>query len=188
MKAEKAQKEGASRAIQTKPSRGKVYMEDNRPHTFGQFNLIESIQQKRNLGKGLSFDLTSKELPVQMAWDQQKAPHGPANFTNADATNAVQNADFAQSVYVNISGGGYGNTKQAYTMFQLGEALGNVTICVVGHTHKRLVGGAPVYDIAGNCFIPGWQNWQMATPQNQANVISGLAVGGAFPGANRYPH
>lgn len=46
MKAEKTQKEVPLRAIQREPSRGRVYMEDNRPGAVGQAKMIEISQFK----------------------------------------------------------------------------------------------------------------------------------------------
>jgi hypothetical protein len=113
---------------------------------------------------------------VQLVWDPDKCPNGgPQNFNPVQAVNL---ADFNQSVFVNISGGG--TTKQAYTYVQ----LNGWTICVVGHIHlNHGAFGGP-----GNCFIPGWMYWQTQTSNANAQIINGLGVGGVFPGNNRYPH
>jgi len=52
-----------------------------------------------------------------MPWNEYKCKWGtPAGFDNQAAQNAVNNADFTESVYVNISAE-EGNTKQAYTYY-----------------------------------------------------------------------
>ncbi len=116
-----------------------------------------------------------------MAWDMTKCRWGvPANFTNTDAENAVRNANFSASVYVNISSAQQ-MTKQAYCFYE----FGGFRICVVGHVHRD---SNQQWTIAGNSFIPGWAGWDMTTPANQVTVIGGLQAGGAFPGDDRYPH
>lgn len=157
-----------------------AYTKDNDDKLEKQADLMASEMN----AAAFEQQLDSTSPPVQMAWDPVKAPLGPTNFTNADAENAVTNADFASSVFVNISGRSE-NTKQAYTFVTLGSALENRTICVVGHTHRNPTTGT--YNVPGSSFIPGWDSWTMQTPQAQATVISGLPVGGDFP-ANRYPY
>jgi hypothetical protein len=116
-----------------------------------------------------------------MPWDPTKCTRGVPNpFTNADATNIVTNANFAAATYVNISAHS-ATTKQAYTFVR----FGGYDICLVGHVHMDAAGN---WTIAGNCFIPGWQNWQMNLPNAHIAVIAGLATGGVFPGNDRYPH
>jgi hypothetical protein len=116
-----------------------------------------------------------------MGWDMTKCVWGvPNGFTNVDATNAVNNANFALSVYVNVSAK-KGRTKQAYAYV----TVNNFRICVVGHVHQ---GGGGAWTDAGNCYIPGWDSWDMTTPALQIPAIGAVATGGIFPMDNRYPH
>lgn len=117
-----------------------------------------------------------------MPWNKAKCQWGfPENFKAEDAIKAVNTADFSKAVYVDISEEEE-NTKNAFTFYD----VDGYRICVVGHTHynkwKR------IYDEPANCYIPGFQNWQMKTPSHQIKVISALKTGGKFPGNNRYPH
>jgi hypothetical protein len=115
-----------------------------------------------------------------MPWDMTKCKWGvPAPFTNADATNAVNGADFANAVYVNTSAQA-GQTRQAYTYV----VVNGYRICVVGHIHVN----PPGPPTAGNCFIPGWSNWQMNTPAAAVTAIAALPDSGTFPEDDRYPH
>ncbi|WP_109505666.1 hypothetical protein [Nocardioides speluncae] len=118
-----------------------------------------------------------------MPWDPvtTAANGAPAGFTNVDAANCVKAANFANSVYVNTSAT-TGATRQAFTYVP----FGGMTLCVVGHIHIDPTTGA--FTGAGNCYIPGWLNWDMATPAVQCAAIAAMPDGGAFPGANRYPH
>ncbi len=121
-----------------------------------------------------------------MPWNANCPNGGPVGFTNADAIAAVNAADFTQSVYVNTSAQTQA-TRQAFTYVPVVDNAGTAwTICVVGHIHIDPVTGA--YTGPGNCYIPGWDAWAMQTPAAQAAAIIPLANGGAFPGANRYPH
>jgi len=121
-------------------------------------------------------------LPIQMIWNE-KAQQGPANFTENDAAQAITNADFSRSVYVNISAK-EGQTKQAFTYYNLGANFGNITICVVGHTHLN----EGVFSLPGHCYIPGWNTDVQYSPSaTQAAIICNLPVGGTFPGNARYP-
>ena len=114
-------------------------------------------------------------------WDMAKCQWGvPLNFGVNEAQQAVQNADFTQAVYVELSA-----TTQATVKAFTYHMVGNVRICVVGDIHPQ---GQGVPAAPGNCYIPGFQNWKMRTPQNQVQVIEALQVGGAFPGDDRYPH
>lgn len=114
-----------------------------------------------------------------MPWDQNKCKWGyPANFTDQDAAQAVADADFTKSVFVNTSEAG--QTRQAYTYV----VVQGYRICVVGHIHPQK--NKPPK--AGNAFIPGWMNWSMLTPSPSVAVIDGLSDGGQFPGDDRYPH
>ncbi|MDE9364052.1 hypothetical protein PZ938_00390 [Luteipulveratus sp. YIM 133132] len=113
-----------------------------------------------------------------MPWRANLPNPGPMPFTNNDAINLVTNADFTQAVFVQTHNNG--QTRSAYTYVQ----FGGMTLCVVGHVHLTPGGGV----VAGNCYIPGWENWQMITPAAQVNVIAAQADRGAFPDNNRYPH
>lgn len=114
-------------------------------------------------------------------WDPTKCPNGfPPNFGPNEAAQALQNADFTQSVYVNTSAR-TGTTRQAYTYVQ----VGNLTITVVGHIHIDRGGGNPR---PGRSYIPGFEGWMMRTPAPQVAVIAALPDGGVFPDGNRYPH
>ncbi len=114
-----------------------------------------------------------------MGWDKNKCRWGvPDNFDDEKALEALTNADFSKSVYVNTSEQ-EGKTRQAFTYY----VVGDYRICVVGHIHP-LEGGAT----AGNSYIPGWQNWAHKTPEKVVKIIAGLSDGGEFPGDNRYPH
>lgn len=114
-----------------------------------------------------------------MPWDLSKCQWGhPADFTNQDAAQAVADADFNHSVYVNTSQAG--QTRQAYTYV----VVRGYRICVVGHIHPQH--NQPPE--AGNAFIPGWMDWAMPTPTPSVVVIAGLPDQGHFPGDNRYPH
>lgn len=116
-----------------------------------------------------------------MPWNADKCQWGyPEDFTNDDAREAVENADFSQSVYVNTSGTNV--TKKAYTYYE----IKGYRICVVGDVHRKDIHSP--WNIAGNSFIPGWEDWAMQTPPDQVAVIGPLADQGAFPGNNRYPH
>ena len=115
-----------------------------------------------------------------MAWDEEKCQWGyPAEFTNDDARAAVQNADFANAVFVNTSN--TGTTKKAFTYY---ETQG-YRICVVGDVHRA--NEQSPWTIAGNSYIPGWDGWHMPTPPDQVAVIGPLADQGAFPGNNPDP-
>ena len=114
-----------------------------------------------------------------MPWDMATCVNGVPNpFTNADAINLVTNANFANSTFVQVHNNGL--TKSAFLMVP----FGGMTVCVVGHIHLQ-PGQAPA---AGNCYIPGWQNWAMQTPAAQVIAIDAAPAAGLFPGANRYPH
>lgn len=117
-----------------------------------------------------------------MPWDPitTAANGAPAGFTNVDATNVVNAANFANATYVNTSN--TGATRQAFVTVPFGVW----TLTVVGHIHVNPVTG--VFTAAGNCYIPGWQNWSMITPAAACGVIAGMPDAGVFPGANRYPH
>ncbi|MGB8842016.1 MAG: hypothetical protein WCC64_13220 [Aliidongia sp.] len=116
-----------------------------------------------------------------MPWDMNKCLWGvPSGFTNVDAQTAVENAKYELSVYVNISAQDQ-NTKQAYTYY----VFGGFRLCVVAHVHKDTNGE---FTIAGNCFIPGWQDWELETPENVIQTVGALPIKGSFPGDARYPH
>lgn len=115
-----------------------------------------------------------------MPWNMAKCKWGvPVGFTNADAANVVNAADFTASVYVNTSAK-QGKTRQAFTYY----TWGGYRLCVVGHIHPQ-PSGPPV---AGNAYIPGWDGWDTTTPAAAVTVINGLPDGGTFPGDDRYPH
>ena len=59
--------------------------------------------------------------------------------------------------------------------------MGGYRICVVGHIHTK------PRAVAGNTFIPGWENWDMKTPSDAVDVIAKLADSGTFPEGDRYP-
>ncbi|MFC8734299.1 hypothetical protein ACFT5B_17745 [Luteimicrobium sp. NPDC057192] len=121
-----------------------------------------------------------------MPWNAKCPNGGPAGFTDNDAIAAVNAADFTQSVYVNTSARSQA-TRQAYTYVTVVDNAGTAwTICVVGHIHINP--NTHTYTGPGYCYIPGWDDWEMQTPALQAAAIIPLADGGAFPGANRYPH
>lgn len=116
-----------------------------------------------------------------MPWNP--AHPGPANFSNVIATQFVNNADFTHIRYVGISQQ-QGNTKQVFTLHD----YEGWRICVVRHAHFNNTTGQ--YNLAGNSYIPGWDNWQINTPVGQLNQIAGLAnhaAGGFFGGNARYP-
>jgi hypothetical protein len=116
-----------------------------------------------------------------MPWNMTKCQWGvPANFTNADAANAVNNANFAASVYVNVSAQAR-QTKQAFTYYE----FNGYRLCVVAHVHKNTLGQ---WTQPGNCYIPGWDGWEMQTPPAVVAVVGALAPVGTFPGDARYPH
>lgn len=116
-----------------------------------------------------------------MPWDEAKCQWGyPAGFTNENARTAVENADFNNAVFVNTSN--TGTTKKAFTYY----VTQGYRICVVGDVHRA--NAHSPWNIEGNSYIPGWENWQMQTPAAQVNVIGPKADQGAFPGNNRYPH
>jgi hypothetical protein len=102
----------------------------------------------------------------------------------------VNNADFTQAVFVNISAQQQ-NTKQVYTYINFQDTNATIwRLCVVGHTHRNINTGQ--YTEPANCFIPGWNGdqdngWAMATPQGKIVDIANAPVGGVFPGNNRYP-
>lgn len=121
-----------------------------------------------------------EQAEILGAWNPQHP--GPVPFDNVDAANAVMNANFAQSVYVNTSAT-TGTTRQAYTYYFVQRPGHNWRICVVGHIHKNPQGQIT----PGNSFIPGWDNWQMQTPPAACKVIANLPDQGNFPGNNRYP-
>lgn len=114
-----------------------------------------------------------------MGWNKEKCKWGePKDFSDEEAKKAVTNADYSQAVYVNTSSK-EGKTRQAYTYYR----FGGYRICVVGHIH---VGNGKA--MPGNCFIPGWEDWNMKTPSGVVKAIDALKDGGAFPGGDRYPH
>jgi hypothetical protein len=115
-----------------------------------------------------------------MPWDMTKCQWGvPQGFTNASAQNAVNNANFAQSVYVNTSAKA-GRTRQAFTYVE----VNGYRICVVGHIHPQQ--DAP--PVPGGAYIPGWEKWETFTPPHAVKAINRLPDDGVFPGDHRYPH
>lgn len=116
-----------------------------------------------------------------MPWDMNKCVNGvPPVFTNVDATNLVNGANFANAPYVNTS-----NTRATRQAF-VEVAFGAWTVTVVGHIHVNPVTGA--FTAAGNSYIPGWDGWSMATPAAACGVIFAMPDAGVFPGVTRYPH
>jgi hypothetical protein len=115
-----------------------------------------------------------------MPWNQQKCWNGsPPDFTNKDAEIALKNADFSNSVAVQMHRSN--KTKSAFTYYH----YKNWIICVVGHVH--IADNRPK---AGNGYIPGWDRWMMPTPQNQVDIILHLpeiAPGNFFNCLDRYP-
>jgi hypothetical protein len=116
------------------------------------------------------------------SWDPNHS--GPEGFTDADASAMVAAADFATSIYV-VTSAQKGTTKSAFTFATYGlEPQPVWRLTVVCHAHPGRGGGW----VAGNCYIPGWTNWEMTTPTGDVNVIARLPNGGTFPGDERYPH
>jgi hypothetical protein len=116
-----------------------------------------------------------------MPWDLTKCKWGvPAGFTDDDALAAVKAADFGKSVFVNTSAK-QGKTRQAYTYV----TVNGYRICVVGHLHQEPDGSN--LD-SGNCFIPGWENWQVKATSDVVSAIASLPDGGTWLGDDRYPH
>ena len=116
-----------------------------------------------------------------MPWNKEKCQWGyPEGFTDDDARVAVLNADFTKAVFVQISLKEQ-TTKKAYTYHE----FKGYRICIVGDVHRAESGP---WNIAGNSFIPGWEDWYMRTPLDQVAVIGELSQGGSFPNENRYPH
>lgn len=120
-----------------------------------------------------------------MPWNAKCQNGGPVPF---NPVAAVALANFANAVYVNtaaVPNSGGDLTRYAYVYVTVNA--GNVpwTVCVVGHAHFD----AQLQQwVAGNTFIPGWDNWSVATSVAHLGVIAGLQDLGAFPGNNRYPH
>ena len=116
-----------------------------------------------------------------MPWDMTKCQWGvPANFTAADATHAVNNANFATPVYVNVSAQEE-QTKKAFTYYE----FNGYRLCIVADVHKNQQGQ---WTQPGNCYIPGWESWEMQTPPAVVTTVGALASTGTFPGNDRYPH
>ncbi|MBI4850907.1 MAG: hypothetical protein HY819_03675 [Acidobacteria bacterium] len=138
-----------------------------------------------------------------MGWNSKCPQGGPAGFTNSTAAVVVGNADFSQSVYVNISETTE-ETKQAYTYVEHTDTNSQRwRLCVVGHVHIKVTGEGSEQKVeivlsevdgkpTGNTFIPGWggeanTGWDMRTPELDAKEIAALACKGSFPGSARYP-
>ncbi len=125
-----------------------------------------------------------------MGWNDKCLNGEPAGFSDIHAATIVNNADFTQAVFVNISAQQQ-NTKQVYTYINFQDTNATIwRLCVVGHTHRNINTGQ--YTEPANCFIPGWNGdqdngWAMATPQGKIVDIANAPVGGVFPGNNRYP-
>lgn len=119
-----------------------------------------------------------------MTWSDRKcqwgAPFEP--FDKVSVTHAVGLADFHASVFVHTATlEDRSLTRYAYTYV----FVGGYRICVVGHAHKK---PHHLDWVAGHCFIPGWEGWQMGTPDAALKVIKNLTDRGTFPGDGRYPH
>lgn len=112
-----------------------------------------------------------------MAWSNQCPHGGPANF---NPTAAVNGTNFNNAVFVQVSAQTQ-VTKKAFAYYN----VGGFRICVVADVHRQNTNSP--WNIAGNCWIPGWDNWQMTTPNNVVQVVGGLQPGGAYPGNNRFP-
>ncbi|MER6703740.1 hypothetical protein [Streptomyces fumanus] len=116
-----------------------------------------------------------------MPWDMSVCKWGvPADFTDDDALAAVKAADFTKSVFVNTSAKER-KTRQAYTYV----TVKGYRLCVVGHLHQQPDGSNPG---SGNCFIPGWENWDVKTASDVVAVIAKLPDGGTWLDDERYPH
>ncbi|GLZ36471.1 hypothetical protein [Actinokineospora sp. NBRC 105648] len=115
-----------------------------------------------------------------MPWNPDTCKWGaPASFTDQDAANVVNAADFRQAVFVEISKKDK-KTKHAFTYV----TYQGFRLCVNGHIHidgNKITG-------PGNSYIPGWVGWDMTTPAAAVPVIGALPLGGTFPGDDRYPH
>jgi len=118
---------------------------------------------------------------------------------------ALAAADFNHCVYVKAAravGQAWRYTLYAYTYIEVDD----YNVCVVAHAH---IANNPAVNgdwRPGNVFIPGYDNWSVATPgavvttlrnQYQAALVGAVGVDpllpggvdlfGAFPGNDRYP-
>ena len=109
-----------------------------------------------------------------MSWNKSKCPAGgPDPFDPMTALNA---AKFSSSYFVQDHDSG--KTRSAYTFLYSPVWR----IVVVGHIHWDSTGKA----VAGNCYIPGWEGWEVKTPAQHVAAIADLKPTGSFRD-DRYP-
>ena len=122
-----------------------------------------------------------------MPWNAKCPNGGPAGF-NAIAT--VNAANFNNAVYVDTAvnkGDPSQQTRYAYTYVNFTDGNGVIwIITVVAHIHW-VSNPLPGHWLAGNTFIPGWDNFQVPTSAANLAIVQGLNNHGAFPGDDRYP-
>jgi len=154
---------------------------------------------------------------IQRVWNGKCLNGGPDNF---DPDAALAKADFSNCTYVNLAKAvvqGWNYTVYAYTYVTVQDSTGrNWRVCMVAHVHLSATtdGRSKRWEKAlddanwgpGNCFIPGWDGWEVPTPGAVKNTLvaawknavsekikpinPGSHAGdllGAFPGNNRYP-
>jgi len=117
-----------------------------------------------------------------MSWNSKCPNGGPANF---DVLSAMNAADFSNPVFVQISAK-QKKTKKAYTYY----VTGGYRVCLVADVHrKNPKDPKSKWDIAGHCWVPGWdQVGDIDTPAGVVAVVGPLAEQGAYPpGNDRFP-
>lgn len=157
----------------------RLQISDNRPQAVQMKQLQEYVNSKASLPFQKSIDSnfspTSSSLfssqVIQPVWDED----GPDKF---DPEEALKMADFSQAVFVLTHESK--NTRSAYAYV----SINGWRVCVVAHIHPKNddKGYAP-----GNCFIPGWKDWSIRTPEDICKILHSSSDKGSFPGAGRYP-
>lgn len=123
-----------------------------------------------------------------MPWNNDKCEWGyPEGFSDAEAESAIKDADWSQAFFVIISAKKK-TTKKAY----LYHVFNNYRICLVADVHRKDTEDDSPWDIAGHCWIPGWDEFQLTTPEEVVDVVGEMEPEGDWEDLNldenRFPH
>ncbi|MEO0788930.1 MAG: hypothetical protein AAFY36_09720 [Bacteroidota bacterium] len=120
-----------------------------------------------------------------MPWNDKCDWGHPEEFSNEEATSAITNADWSQAFYVKISGKDK-VTKKVFLYY----VFNSYRICLVADVHRKNT--ASPWNIAGHCYIPGWDGLNLSTPPTVVTAIGTIAEKGDWDELNmtenRYPH
>jgi hypothetical protein len=156
-----------------------AYKRELRKKLAKGFGSNEEPERKATRYPPSRWDEADEEPPPPPGWNENLKWFPKVGFNPREV---VEAADFTKSICVITSRKNNGRTRYAYTYVK----VSGYWVCVVGHIH---------YDdregwVAGNSFIPGYDNWEMPTPEDAVAVIDSMEDGGRYPEDDniRYPH